>query len=324
MPDRPDSHWDKLPLPLAWLCELDNNDAPNGLKDSFGDRYLYRHSTFFGRVRDAAIELGYRYSCEDTPLLRDYHAIPLLTLRAILAERTIPYLDNRTSVKRLLNAQPKLALPAGFLATIIRPNHVFHESAHCVAHAILEPLRGDLERIAGGERAAFVLGAVFEESFANAVEKLGGGLRYMQVPDHLFYNLNSYMHKSEADGKLEALLNSTEPRVAFRLLLFSLFEANLTEGDPSEAARIGVGEAAGAGSDQDRELAAAVDLGFGLSQGFRERTTPHYFWLLGYAKDYEALAGTAWLADPGHGELARVLADTLYCKIVESAWRRPQ
>jgi hypothetical protein len=324
MPDRPDPHWDKLPLPLAWLCELDNNDAPNGLKDSFGDRYLYQHNSFFGGVRDAAVELGYRYSCEDTPLLRDYHAIPLLTLRGILAERTIPYLDNRTSVMRLLNAQPKLALPAGFLATIIRPNHAFHESAHCVAHAILEPLRSDLERIAGGERPAFVLGAVFEESFANAVETLGRSLHYMQVPDHLFYNLNSYMHKRESDDKLKVLLGATEPRVAFRLLLFSLFEANLTEGDPKEAAQIGIGEAAGVGSDGGLELEAAVDLGFGLSQGFREKTTPHYFRLLGCAKDYEALAGTAWLTDPSHGEVARVLADTLYSKIVESAWRRPQ
>jgi hypothetical protein len=324
MPDRPDPHWDKLPVPLAWLCELDNNDAPNALKDSFGDRYLYQHSPFFGQVRDAAIELGYRYSCEDTPLLRDYHAIPLLTLRDILVERTIPYLDNRTSVARLLNADPKLTLPAGFLATIIRPNHAFHESAHCVAHATLESLRVDFGRIAGGERAAFVVGAVFEESFANAVETLGGALRYKQVPDHLFYNLNSYMHKREPGGKLEALLRSTEPRMAFRLLLFSLFEANLTEGDPTEAVRTRIGEAAGVGSHLARELEAAVDMGFGLSQGFREKTTPHYFRLLGCANDYEALAGTAWLADPSHGELARVLADTLYSKTVESAWRQPQ
>lgn len=319
MPARQDPHWDKLPLPLAWLCELDEGDAPNGLRDSFGDRYLCAHSTLFRRVRDISIELGYKYSREDTPLFRDYHAIPLLTLRSILAERTIPYLDNRTSVTRLLQAEPKLALPAGFLATIVRPNHAFHESAHCVANAILKPFRGDLDRIAGCERAALVLLAIFEESFANAVEKFGGGLRHMQVPDHLFYNLNSYMHKREPDEKLEVLLSSAEPGRAFRLLLFSLFEANLTEADPDEAVESRIAEAAEVRSDEHAELEAAVDLGFGLSQGFREKTTPHYFRLLGWAKEYESLAGEAWLAGSTQGELARALADTLYAEIVESA-----
>jgi hypothetical protein len=321
MQERPDDpHWEKLPLPLAWLCELDRNDAPNSLKESFGDGYLYKNSSFFGRIRDSALELGYKYSCEDAPLLRDYNAIPLLTLRRILEERTIPYLDNGRSVNRLLQSQPKLSLPAGFLATIIRPNRVFHESAHCVAHAVWEPLQNDLERMAGGERAAFVLSAVFEESFANAVEHLGSGLSCMQVPDHLFYNLNSYMHKRAFQGELQVLLNSTEPRIAFRLLLFSLFEANLTDGDPTEAIRTAIGQAAGAGSEQDPELKAAVDLGFGLSPAFREKTTPYYFRLLGCAKDYDALAGTTWLADASHAEFARVLADMLYSRIVEPAW----
>jgi len=312
MSRRSDPHWEKLPLPVAWLCELDECEAVNALGDAFGDRYLYKHCPLFRQIRDIALELGYRYTRDDTTLLRDYASLPLLTLQRILEERNIPYFDNGASVGRLVRSQPKLKLPGGIVVSLVRPNHVFHESAHCVAHAALQSLGAELTRAAGGERERFVLQALFEESFANAAEHLAGGFHHMPVPDAVFYSLNSYMNKSDEDHRLRSMLASPEPPIAFGLLFFSLFEANLTEADPDEAVRYGINEAAQADSDHASLLEAAIDLGFALSEGFRQRTTPNYFRLMGYLKEYESLAASRWLGDPVHRDVARQIADTLF------------
>src|SRR5580693_7957239 len=113
-------HWFKLPVPLAWLCGLDEQPAPNALPDAFGDRYLYAHNPIFRKVRDAAVSFGYRFSSEDTPLWRDYQSFPLTTLHRILAEKTIPYCDNGTAVEHLLRDNPKAALSPGFISGSLR------------------------------------------------------------------------------------------------------------------------------------------------------------------------------------------------------------
>lgn len=318
MADTKPNPWTKLPIPLAWLHGLDECSAPNVLRDAFGDGYLYKLSPLFARVRDVAHELGYRYSSVDTVLQRDYHALPLLALRDILGSRTIPYIDNAASVRRLLEQQPKLALTGSFIASIITANHAFHESAHCVAHTLLEPFRGAL----GPERESFVVGALFEESFANAVENLGRALSHMPVPDIVFYNLNSYMRKADESPKLKSLLDCGEPRLAFRLLLLALFEANLTDEKPDERTRLRVAEAAGATAHDGEVADAAVDIAFGLSEGFRGNTTPNYFRLLGYSEDYESVAKAGWLDNEAHREAARGVADKLFAEVASAAWER--
>ena len=140
--------WTALAVPLAWLVELDNIPAPNALENAFGDRYLYRHCPVFASVRDRALDLGYRFSAEDTPLWRDYQSLALLALHRMLAEKTIPYFDTASALRRFLDASPAMRLSPAFIAGNLKRNHVFHESAHCVAHSIFSHGEVDLRAVA--------------------------------------------------------------------------------------------------------------------------------------------------------------------------------
>src|ERR1700722_14953022 len=98
--------WTGFGLPLTWLAQLDSYPAPNALPDAFGDSYLYRHNPIFAAIRDAALDYGYRFSAEDTPLWRDYHSFSLVTLHRILSGKIIPYFDTATAFRRLRDANP--------------------------------------------------------------------------------------------------------------------------------------------------------------------------------------------------------------------------
>ena len=58
-----------------------------------------------------------------------------------------------------------------------------------------------------------------------------------------------------------------------------------------------------------RELS---DAGFRLSSGFRESTTPAYFELLGYTREYNFLANAGWLSQPRNQQFARALAQLFW------------
>src|SRR5438270_7369661 len=108
--------WTALGIPLAWLAELDTVTAPNGLTDALGDRYLYCHNPIFAEIRDAVLDLGYRFSVEDSPFWRDYQSLSLMALHRILSDKTIPYFNTGTSFRRLVDAHPAARLSPGFIA----------------------------------------------------------------------------------------------------------------------------------------------------------------------------------------------------------------
>jgi hypothetical protein len=308
-----DRHWHKLAVPLSWLCSLDDHPSPNALGDALGDSYLCRHNPIFARVRDAALGFGYQFSAADTPLWRDYQALPLMTLHRILEGRTIPYLNTALTVKRLLENNPKVALAPGFLLSVLKPNHAFHESAHCVAHSVMRSFEADLRRVSPCEKERFVLTALFAESFANTVERLAAINTTTGVSDPLFYNLNSYIH---ADAKLISALNPIGTEVAsrtrFALLFFALFEANLTGGGPDECTWRRIADASRYADDQGEVVRSIAHAGFALSSAFRLDTNPAFFDLLGYNREFRELRQTRWLGRPDHQELGNNLAMTLF------------
>jgi hypothetical protein len=187
-----DRHWYRLAVPLAWVRSLDEHSSPAALGDALGDRYLYRFNPFFAGVRDAALKFGYRFSSEKTPLWLDYQGFSLTTLHRIIADRTIPYFDTLSTLGRLLERDPRVALSPGFLLSNLKANHAFHESAHCVAHSVLENFRADLTLLETDEKRRYVVEALFAECFANVVELLGTTCERMPISDVLFYGLNSY------------------------------------------------------------------------------------------------------------------------------------
>jgi hypothetical protein len=301
--------WTGFPVPLTWLAELDNIPATNALGDAFGDRYLYRHNPIFASIRNAAVGFGYRFSAEDTPLWRDYQSLSLIALRRILSDKTIPYFDTASTFRRLIATDPAARLPPGFLAGNLKRNHAFHESAHCVAHSIIRQMETELRVVAPRETDRAVLEAILAESFANTVEALGSVFRYMPVSDSVFYQLNSYFSHSE---KLQNVLDRTGadlgPELRFTLLFLSYFEANLAIEAPPDSTCERIAEAGGCATDQADFAREVADTAFRLSAGFRESTTPAYFELLGYTREYNALANSNWLCQPQNRSLARVLA----------------
>jgi hypothetical protein len=304
-------HWHDLAVPLAWLAELDNCPSPDALADAFGDRYLCRHNPIFANLRRAALKFGYRFSAEATPLWRDYHAFGLTTLHQILASGVIPYLDTGNSLRRLLEDNPKAALSPGFILGNLKPNHAFHESAHGVACSLLGRRDKELRVLAPGERERFVLVATFAESFANTVETLGTLCRAKPISDALFYSLNSYMSPQEKKTEiLDKACAQTGEYHRFSLLFLASFEANLNTSGPDDATRQRIGVAAGC--EPGQVLDDITTIGFNLSSGFRGNTTPMYFELLGYKREYLALAQAGWLNDPGHQQFVRNLIATLF------------
>ena len=303
--------WSGFGIPLAWLAELDNIPAPNALPDAFGDSYLYRYNPVFAAVRDAAIGFGYRFSVENTPLWRDYQALSLAALHRILSGKTIPYFDTGNTIRRLVESNPAVRLSQGFIFTNVKRNYSFHESAHCIAHFIMERM-ADPPTLAAGNAHRFVLESILAEAFANTVESLGSIVRHMPVSDAVFYGLNSYVAR---DQGREHVLNEARRELGaqrrFILLFLSHFEANLSVQAPTDSTYRRIAEAAGC-VNHDGLPRKISEIGFRLSTVFRDTTTPAYFDLLGYSREYEALGNSEWLAQAQNRRFAREFGQMLW------------
>jgi hypothetical protein len=273
---------------------MDAVPTPDGVLAAFGDCYLCRNNPVYASLRRAALDYGYAFSSEDNNLWRDYQSMSLGTLQRILETKTIPYLDTSATVRRLLVSRPTASMPPGLIVSNIRHNYTFHESAHCVAYSALRELRNDTA--APSERERFVEEAILAESFANTVEMLGSLVQERPLSDTLFYALNSYiLPKTHV---IEALTHANRefgPRGRFSSLFISFFEANLwTTGSPDLDAYERIRAAWGT---QDRTPVAEriMEIGFGLNKRFRASTTPTWFEMLGYKKEYELVKKVHWL-----------------------------
>jgi hypothetical protein len=301
--------WSGFGVPLGWLAEFDRNPARNALPDAFGDSYLYSHNPVFAAIRDAALGFGYRFSAADTPLWRQYQSLSLTALQQILSAMTIPYLDTGSAFRRIVDAHPHGELPLGFIAASLRRNHGFHESAHCVAHSVIE--KHGMTAPPGNERS--VLHAIFSEAFANTVEVLGSVVRHKPALDNVFYPLNSYYsfdeRRADVFARAEARLGT---EMLFRILLFSHFEANLNAEKPSASTCERIVEASECVAVDIPLVNELIGTGFRLNPSFRDYTTPAWFELLGQGREYAALASSLWLREPANGKFARELTGLLW------------
>jgi len=316
--------WESLAVPLSWLAELDNCAHPDDLADAFGDGYLCARNPVFAGVRRSALALGYRYSAADTPMWRDYQAFGLSTLHQIIASGIIPYHDTGSTIQRLLKSNSKAVLSPGIILSALKRNYAFHESAHCVAWSVLHRAEGGPVRLAANERERFVIEAILAESFANTVEMLGSLVRTLPLSDTLFYSLNSYMTpKQDRMVQLQDAVAAAGEYARFLLLFLGSFEANLTVAEPGDATRERIGLAAGRDTAPAHVVRMVTEAAFRLNPGFREKTTPMYFELLGYKAEYQALTQTLWLDDPGNREFIRNLAPMLFAATGQPVAGRP-
>lgn len=293
------------------LVALDEQPSRNSLADAVGDRFLYRHNQMFARIRDLALHLGYRFIRDDTPLWRDYQGLGLLTLHRILEGKVIPYFDNGNVLERLMQRDPEVALPPRFIVSNVKHNHAFHESAHCVGTAAVRNNPGVLKPVCQSNNEEFVLEAILVESFANTVETFGAA-EDASVAHAVFYALNSYMSTNLKHKELVARSReSLTPTGAFEAFVLAFFEANVASEKAKDLTYCRVRRTLQRLDLDETLIKDIVDVGFGLSMGFRENTTPVYFRLLGCEREYLAMSQHGWLEDDGHRSAIRRAAEIL-------------
>lgn len=305
--------WYGVAIPLSKLADLDDCASAIALADAVGDRYLCAYNPVYAAIRESALAFGYRFSSEDTPLWRDYLALGLTTLHQILATKTIPYHRTGATLRRLRDANPRVALSPGYITSSLKANYTLHEAAHCVAHSVILNHQALLDAASPGERERFVLSAVLEEAFANTAERLGTLVTHQPIFDEIFYRLNSHI---TADEAITTSLKTAElelgGRLRFLLLFVSSLEANLTVGELDKVTFERIVNAVDCPPSRLDLARKLVEIGFDISDRFRQYTNPLYFDMLGYQGEYATLRRSAWLVDPESRKFVTDLAEALF------------
>jgi hypothetical protein len=299
-------------LTLARILDMEAGDGPldGALDGCLGDRYLCRHNPLFAAIRARCLSLGYQFS-QSGEIWQDYIACPLLCLQTIIQQRAIPYIDNVSTLRRFLaiNAAD-FAASARFVIQILTPNHVMHESAHCVADDALRSGGEDLDK------QAWVLRALMAEAYANSVERIASV--FARNATHLFYlSLNSYLRPElEERDRLVHAADELGVETLFRATYLAYVVNNMacrpvTEAEMRLIASVAADRGQRGAADILVPLAARE---LALSQGFLEKTTPSWFRFMGAEAAYTSLRTQAITADwleaihsqPAVSELVRV------------------
>jgi hypothetical protein len=239
-------------------------------------------------LRQAALTFGFKLSRRPSTLWNTYQVFPLLCLRQILAERTIPYIDNVTPLRQLLEQRPGIALPERFVLANVRRNFTLHESAHCVAAHVLSGLS---DKGAASRPEQQVLLSLLGEAFANTSELIGA--TFARTRHHrLFYLLNSYL---EDDASRTVTLRLMLSRYGFsRTVQFVcvsyLFSNLLQDQVPSRSIRLWSQRIFGTCSALERgQHERLFRRAFRMSRPFREESTEMHFRLGGQERHLHRL-----------------------------------
>ncbi len=276
---------------LSRILEIDAaHHGPATLPQCLGDSWLYDRNDIYRRIRDEFTRIGGQYTDSDRQLCGDYNVLSLLCLPDLLSRRTIPVTDNTALLKRLARERPDFNVTGTFLSGALRHNFLLHESAHCIAHAVLSgmPSVGNGHADSAGERS--VLEALIGESFALAAERTAWTLA--DSPTHmLFYSLNSYTGQDRGIRRVaDEAISLVGMATAFRLAFVTFFFLNTGTAAPDESATDSFIELATGGDPLPASagecLRKAVKDALRLSEAFRGETTPTYFRLLGYEQEF--------------------------------------
>jgi hypothetical protein len=302
-----------IPIRLAWLAGLDE-PVEGALADVVGDSYLCMHSGLYASVRRAALAVGFRFSCADSPLWRDYHFLPLTTIDRLLADRVIPYSDTWGPLRRMIEANPKAAMPIHLLIRDLAHNHTMHESAHGLAHVVLQDLKAELRAVSRSPEQAEVLKAILGECFANTVEMTCMDFDHNLLVDEICYAVNSYMAPSDKNAVLLKLASEKwGARGRFRAFLAAYFESNLTAGEQSPEAIGRVAETCGL--DRCEALDRIMEVAFNLNRRFREDTTPFYFERRGLSAAFREVLACNWLGGEDRRAFVRLFMERVWLTI---------
>jgi hypothetical protein len=292
-------------IDIAKLIALhDGHSSAHALPHSLGDGYLYTHNKVFANVRDVARAKGFVFSSRHTSLWREYNVLPLLCLQSILDGRVVPYCDNVSPLRAMASRSASLGLPPAvlrFLLGNLRRNYLLHESAHCIAHGVLQHIDARGSHV---DKKTVVLDNLFAESFANATETLAASL-LETTAEKFFFNVSSFMSYLAAVKDAAWRLGSKYgPSGLFKIICFSYFLANLRfEEVTPEMSDLCVSlslDGAGLDEDDKQSLAVIYENSLKLNEKFREETAAVYFGFLGCHDEFAALHRFNVVEDSGH------------------------
>lgn len=196
----------------------------NALPLNLGDAYLMKTNRVFKNVRDAAVELGYKFTRER---FADYDVLPLTQLPRILAKKIIPYCDNVSCLKEIEKKAPKVfgweEVPP------LKPNYVMHETAHGVARELKLIYFKKLKKKNDASLSKvqeIVLQTLVEESFSNAVECMANLYASNPLENELFFKNAYIMEKAPARKALLAAVELIGFECTFRLEMMGFLHAN--------------------------------------------------------------------------------------------------
>lgn len=206
---------------LQELIELQRRcHGPARLAESVGDGYLYLHNPYFRRVRDAALEAGFRFSLKDE---HAYFGFPLIHLDSILSSRTIPYRPSFVALQHLERARPGFFTLADLRQNRPSPNYLLHEGAHAVA---FDALFGRPKDVAAAlAEPSSLVKALLGESFAMTAEYLAACAVRGQ-PHGWFFSISSYRHRTQKKKAVGELLHRHGSGFVSRALMFAFLYNN--------------------------------------------------------------------------------------------------
>lgn len=294
-------------IDIAKLITLhDGQSCAHGLSHSLGDGYLYTHNKVFANVRDVVRARGFVFSRRHTNLWREYNVISLLCLQSILDGRVVPYCDNVTPLRAVASRSANLGLPRSvmrFLLGNLRRNYLLHESAHCIAHDVIQQIDARGSHV---DKKTLVLDNLFAESFANATETFAASL-LETTAEKFFFNLSSFMSYLPAVKEATRRLGSKDGlHGIFKIICFSYILANLryeeVTPEMSDQCVSLLLDAADLDEDDKQSLAVLFENSLKLNEKFREETAAVYFGFLGCHDEFAALhrfdlfADSYWLS----------------------------
>ncbi len=243
---------------------LKHFEAPQaGLASNFGDSFLIQNVGIYEAVRKKSLSLGFTYS--DKPDA-NYLAFPMSQLENLMATKIIPYIDNVTALKAL-------NLKAGELewdhvVDNLKPNFVFHESCHAIAHSLRQNVKmTDLQ--------VRLTALLIEESFANTCE-------FFAIADasdpacRNFLEVNSYFTAFEDRTHLKKAIEKSGAVRVFKFLLLGYVHSNFLNEKMADTDLKNILEVANLKNADTAALKSLVKNCFNLNPRFRYTTTEMY------------------------------------------------
>lgn len=285
-------------IKVARLLAIDAEcEAANALNGVVGDRYLYCHNAIFRSIRDAAIYAGCDFSAADSRLLRNYLSLPLFSLANILAQRTIPYLENAYALEEVLRQNADTALPVRFLLQNIRPNYLLHEASHFVGE---QKARDEAWEFCESPRQRFTITSILIESFANTIERLAssGDCHLIHA---IFFRMNSYMDYEPARWTVANRgLKAFGLHAVYKLAFLSYVLSNISDDKITAAIVDRIAELIWERPlcQDERELVVQlIGFGYRINSKFRDETSRLYFRWHGCESEFASLQASSLIMD---------------------------